>query len=447
MQEQDITQQTLSAMMGQYYKPSGAIGFLEGTILSNQPLTLRRHTLSSMYREIDIVRLIINMPIKDALAGGVLIHTDASDNIEKEIEDNIYKVLQAVEKVMIYNRLFGGSILLIDEGPSNGGQTENQATFQKRMSEPLNVKNGSSLQYIAVDPWSASGMETSVSQAIGRLDVLDDKEYKSKKFRERLTPSELKNIHFYHQGKMIVLNEVNESRILTLTNGILTPLEEPLYRGWGRSELEHCKVAIANLLKMLSSTTKQTQANGLILYKTIDTMDGANTRNEKTQEIAQLIQECGAVAISNDETIEVLEVEAGKMENLRIAYTNLSIASNIPQSRLLGESVSGLSNEDSSMTNYYRLLESARMEMMPIIKMLLKYEITARSKDFEALIDSLDITWKEPLKKETQADVIAKQTLQTNLINQLHDKGIVNDEELKQMIDKINILPTHFEGL
>jgi hypothetical protein len=447
MQEQDITQQTLSAMMGQYYKPSGAIGFLEGTILSNQPLTLRRHTLSSMYREIDIVRLIINMPIKDALAGGVLIHTDASDNIEKEIEDNIYKVLQAVEKVMIYNRLFGGSILLIDEGPSNGGQTENQATFQKRMSEPLNVKNGSSLQYIAVDPWSASGMATSVSQAIGRLDLLDEKEYKSKKFKERLTPSELKNIHFYHQGKMIVLNEVNESRILTLTNGILTPLEEPLYRGWGRSELEHCKVAIANLLKMLSSTTKQTQANGLILYKTIDTMDGANTRNEKTQEIAQLIQECGAVAISNDETIEVLEVEAGKMENLRIAYTNLSIASNIPQSRLLGESVSGLSNEDSSMTNYYRLLESARMEMMPIIKMLLKYEITARSKDFEALIDSLDITWKEPLKKETQADVIAKQTLQTNLINQLHDKGIVNDEELKQMIDKINILPTHFEGL
>ena len=92
----------------QLSQPTTIIENLRYSLISNL-----RTTLSWSYVEIGLIQTICNIPVQDALKGGLEIHTGQLE--QKELEElEIYMEekddIGTLEETAIWNRLYGGSV-------------------------------------------------------------------------------------------------------------------------------------------------------------------------------------------------------------------------------------------------------------------------------------------------------------------------------------------------
>ena len=434
-------QATLNYFLSTYavaVKESKATEWIEQNITSTLPITQRRHTLTSLYSQVGVAKTIIETPVRDALAGGITIKTNAEDATEEQLENQIDKILKTVQDLFIVARVFGGAVLLVDEGieVKEKKKDENREGFISRMQTELKITENSDITYHIIDPWKASNQTYSKISQDTNINSIE-------KQGELNHSATLQDITINTFGIDIHLEKVHKSRIKIIRNGLLIGNEYYTYRGWGRSELEHCKVEIANYLRTSAAVQKGLDANGTLIHTTSNTVNEQAESAKNVNGLGNAIKTASLIQIPEGDTITAVQVPQNVKEPVEQKMSALSSAVPMPMKKLFGLQAVGMSNDDSSLENYYRILKGLRQELKPVILQLLKYELQT-TKDYASIVDSLDIAFKEELVKQDlqQLHTVKRNKIQ-DLIN-LFEKGLIDNEKIMNMIDKLEYFPTSF---
>ncbi len=198
--------------------------------ISNQ-----RNLLSQMYVELGLVQTLCNVPVRDALRGGVMIKSQQLD--EQQLDELSGSVdrnndLNVIAQTAIWDRLFGGSATIVITG--------------QPPETPLVIENitpDEPLEFRAVDLWELF-WDMQAAQGFDPTDQQADIEFYS-----------------YYGVK------IHKSRVMKMT-GIEAPSYlRPRLRGWGMSACEALVRSLNQYLKATDLTFELLDEFKLDIYK------------------------------------------------------------------------------------------------------------------------------------------------------------------------------------
>lgn len=334
-----------------------------------------RQVLCQLYVEIGLVQTIVDVPVDDALRGGIEIKSKqlseeqiADLQVSLDRDDDINTVGQACK----WNRLFGGAgvLILTDQDPE----------------EPLDVEQigqdpDEALEFRAVDMWEL---------------------FWDKQNTEGYDPAiQTQNFEFYNY----YASQVHKSRVMRMKGYVAPSFIRPRLRGWGFSVVEALVRSINQYLKATDLGFEVLDEFKLDVYKIKNLVNSLLSPNGKQQ-----IQERVALANwqKNYQNAVVMDSEddfdhkqlsfAGLAEAM--AGIRMQVASDMrmPITKLFGQSAtSGLGNADQNDLENYNAMVESQVRNKIKFDLLRVCEIKCQ-KLFGVIPDDLSITFK-PLRE------------------------------------------------
>jgi uncharacterized protein len=307
-------------------------------------VTNQRFELNEFYTQQGIVQNIVNVPVEDALKGGIEIKTKQLE--PDQVEGIHYKMeeqddLSHLNEATTWVRLFGGAGLIILSGQE-----------KSKPFDPNKLKPGYPLDFRAADMWELpfASYKGNSSAQLG-LGLLDN----------------ATAFTYYDET-------IERSHVLTM-KGLRAPsLIRPRFLGWGVSVIEGCIDAINQYLKAVN-----------LLFEVLDEykIDYYKIKNFNTDLIVPGAQEAlfqrlmlmnqaknfnnAAVMDSEDDFIQKLLSFTGFAEIFEQIRMQFAASVTMPMSKIFGIPSAGFSSGEDDIENYNGMVESkVRNRIIPV---------------------------------------------------------------------------------
>ncbi len=377
-----------------------------------QLLSNMRQILSQIYVEHGLIQTIIDVPVDDALRGGVDITSEqlGEDDIHKlqthmEREDD----LNVFGRAMKWNRLFGGAGVL-------------PIMYQDPFM-PLDVASipiGMPIEFRAVDMWELFYNK----QNTGEFDVeLQEYEFD----------------YFNYYGK-----QLHRSRVFIMKGREAPSFIRPRLRGWGFSEIEPLINALNQWLKSNNLVFEVLDEFKLDVYQfqglknSIATKDGTDRVKARVQLMNATKNFQNAVVMDKDDIFDHKQLSFSGIAEMYAEFRmQIACAMRMPISKIFGVASSGFSSGEDDIENYNAMIESqirakCKYDLMKMI------EIRCQQL-FGYVPDDLEIDFK-PLRVLSAEQEENTKTQKFNRLILALDKGAIQYKQFAEAVNKDNIL-------
>lgn len=357
-------------------------------------VTNLRQILSEAYLEIGLVKTVVDVPVDDALRGGLEVKSKQLKPEELEVlvatidrEDDLAKAGRAGK----WDRLFGGGgvLVLTDQDPLT----------------PLDVSaitEDTPLRFKPVDMWELFWDRYDADEEV----AIDDDEAE---------PLDEGSEFFNYYGQ-----RVHKSRVFRLTGDEAPSFIRPRLRGWGVSVVEALVRSINQYLKATDLTYQVLDEFKVDVYK-IKNLTASLFSPQGRQKIATRVQMANfqknyqnAVTMDAEDDFDHKQVSfSGLGEAMMGIKQQVAADLRIPMTKLFGISSAGFNSGEDDIEVYNAMVESgprARLKK-PITRML---EIRCM-KLFGFVPD--DLTWKYKALRVLSA--VDEETVKTQKFNRL----------------------------
>lgn len=381
------------------------------------PLSLDRIALTYGYAGYGLVQTLIDIPVEDALRGGVEIETDELDVEELELlhtfrdenEDD-----EAVKETLKWCRLYGGGALLTE-----AGEEDPRTPFN-----PETLTPDSALRFIAADRWELVLTGASV------LNI-------NQPGLNNLTQQKINIPYMYYTVP------INDTRVKRVIGKKAPSFLRVRLQGWGMSELERCLRDINAFVKFQNVIFELIDEKKLDIFKIqqfnqmLASAEGTALIQKRIQLNSVLKNYKNATAMDvEDDFVQKELTMAGIADIYQELRQNLSASLGIPEAKLFGQSSSGFSSGQDTIENYNALVESGvRATMKP----LLKHTIDLRCQQLFGFVPAYKIKFK-PLRVLSEPEEEAVLTSRQNRALTLYDRQLFTAQELMESLDKDKLL-------
>lgn len=366
-----------------------------GPIIQNNiyaPLTINWQLLTYMYKTHGIIQTAIDMPVLDALRGGIELHSgELSSDELKELTDDIEEdgILDTIGEAEIWTRLYGGGGLII-----NSNQDP---------SQPFALKGLKKIAFYAANRWEFSAAKRTAS-----------------------------SFDFYG-------HKVDASRVLTLSGKAAPYVVRWQLQGWGMSEVERMVEDFNTYIRTKNVIYELLEEAKIDVWKlkglNAQLMSAAGTARtrERVQLTNQLKDFNNAVVLDmEDDFIQKQLTFAGLAEMKKENRIDISSALRMPLTKLFGLSASGFNSGEDDIENYNAMVESeVRQKLRRVIRKVLNMLCVVKfGGEFDISFDY------RPLRVMSSAEEEQIKTSKQNRIVQLYDRGLVNSKEIGDVLQK-----------
>ena len=404
--------QTLKNMLGDLL-PAQAMSTVQlsnmETLMENNrysPITLNRVMLAYLYSEHGLIQTAIEVPIIDALRGGLTITSpelDADDIQEFKIAQEEAGDMATLQEAMVWEDLFGGAALIInmDVNPAR--------PWDIKASKP------NKLEFYAADRWE---LNAGIRGGFG-----DD-------------PKEA-TYDFYG-------TKIHRTRLLELPGKKPPAFLRPQFQGWGYSKIEKMVRELNAFMKHNNLIFELLDEAKIDVYsiKNFNTSLMTATGTSKIQKRIQLGNQLknfnNAVILDTLDKYEQKQLSFGGLSDILIQLRiGIASAFRMPLTKLFGMSATGFNAGAEDLENYNATVES---EIRQRCRKAVRLVCSLRMLQMWGYVPKFDFEFK-PLRVMTEKeDEEVKTSRQTRLV-QLYDKALLTSEELGQAASSYGLLP------
>lgn len=371
-----------------------------------------RNTLSYLYSELGLVQAVVNVPVDDALRGGIMFKSkEINESEQKELQITMDREgdVSTAGWAAKWTRLYGGGgiMLLTDQDPM----------------EPFDVnqlKKGDKVDFRALDLWELFWDKQNIEGVtLG------------------LTDHEVEWYSYYGV-------HVHKTRVMRM-KGIEAPsFVRPRLRGWGLSVVEAFIRSLNQYLKAIDLTFEVLDEFKVDVYKVknlVNTLLSPNGQNLVKQRIQmanwQKNYQNALVMDSEDDWDHKQVSFAGLGEAM--AGIRMQVASDLrmPITKLFGTSVSaGFATDQNDMENYNSMVEAE-------VRQKLKYDLLRMAGIrcqtlFGYVPEDLEIEFK-PLRELSATDQEIVKTSKFTRLLQAQQAALITAQEFRENCNKGNL--------
>lgn len=369
-----------------------------------------RQLLSELYIEIGLVQTICDLPVDDALRGGVEIKSKQLDEGQiKELQISLDRDadLRTVGQAAKWNRLFGGAgvLILTDQDPET----------------PLDVEaigSDTPLEFRAVDMW----------------ELFWDKQ-NTEGYDPTIQQNDFETYSYYGV-------KVHKSRVMRMKGLEAPSFIRPRLRGWGFSVVEKLVRSINQYLKGTDLAFEVLDEFKLDVYKIKNLVNTLLSPNGE-QKIRARVQMANyqknyqnAVVMDSEDDFDHKQLSfAGLGEAMAGIRKQVASDMRMPATKLFGSTEnSGLGNgEQNDMENYNSMVESE-------VRDKIKYDVLRIceikcQRLFGMIPDDLELEFK-PLRVLTAVDQENVKTQKFNRVLQAKQAGELTTLEFRDACNK-----------
>lgn len=372
------------------------------------PLTIQWMMLAYMYKTHGIIQTAIDMPVLDAMRGGVEIQSDELDQDDiKELELAMSESqdLDAVTEAAIWMRLFGGGALILNTDDADS-------------VKELNEKKVSKLELYPVTRW-----ELIAPNRIGATNL-----------SPWLGASPLQAEHYMFFNK-----KIHHSRVLTLVGKAAPYIIRWQLQGWGMSEIEKMVEDFNSYIKTKNVVYELLEEAKIDVYKfkglnsQLVTAAGTAGVQDRVQTMNQIKNFQNAIMLDKEDEFEQKQITfAGLSDVMKQNMINMAGALRIPMTKLFGISASGFNSGEDDIENYNAMVESEiREKLKPTIKEIIRLRCQVLF-GFEP-----DVTFDfKPLRVMSSKEEEEIKASQHNRFLALYDRGLLDGKEMAEELQK-----------
>lgn len=367
------------------------------------PLTLQYQTIMYAYKSQAVLQNAIDMPVQDALRGGLDFRSDEldKDNL-KELEDHLEDIqfYLGVKTMEEWTRLFGGGAVIINT--------------EQDPAKPLSLRDlhGKRLSFAAASRWELQS---------------------STRYSEYYT--------FYGE-------RFHKSRVLTVS-GKEAPFQiRWMLSDWGLSEIEklnepfniflRTQNAIYDLLKEAKVDVFQFEG----FLSQLASQAGTQRAIARVQMMNQAKNSSNALIMDMKDKYEQKQVTFGGLAEMAVQNRiSLASATRIPMNKLFGTGAVGFSSGEDDIENYNAMVESeVREHLRPTLRKLLDLiSINLWGEDFDMSFDF------KPLRVMSSDQEEEIKTKKHARYMSLAQAGFLNPQEFMQLEQKEKLIPIESE--
>lgn len=408
----------------------GAIG---GTTLS-QDWTLyknlrwylisnNRSLLSEMYAELGLIQTIVDIPVEDALRGGIDIFSkqmspDEIANLQVQLKS--HNDIEQAKQAFKWTRLYGGGGILIIT-------TQDPTT-------PLSIdaiNPSTPLEFRGIDMWEmffgrTNTNETSVQMLSSEAENV-----------EQLSDSLSQSYNYYGE-------KVDISRILKL-NGITAPsFLRPKLRGWGMSVVESLIRSINQYLKSTDLSFEVLDEFKLDIFKikglveSLAVAGGAERVKQRIDLANRQKNFQNALTMDKEDEYDQKQLSwAGLGEIMQQNRMQIASDMRIPMTKLFGQSAAGFNSGEDDIEVYNAMIESSirskiQADLLTVVKLRCKQVYGVVPTDLEIEFKPLRV-----LSGEQEQNVRTQKF--SNLL-QARQAGEITSQEFRDGCNKDHLL-------
>lgn len=395
--------QLTTGLMGQSMFGQAPITSFNPALQNNiyAPVTLMWTMLMYMYRTHGLIQTAIDMPVLDALRGGLELQSDelsADDLAELDEYLDEHGILTRIGDAFTWARLFGGGAIVVNS--------------EADPTEPLGdeVRDGGQIELYDASRWELTC--------------------------ERRLPKSGQYGFYGHT--------LDQSRVMTIVGKRAPWILRAQLSDWGMSEVErmledfNLYVRNRNVIYELLQEAKVDVYTLEGFKAQLATSQGTQMTVKRVQMMNQLKDFNNALILDKNDAYEQKQVSFGGMAEI-MKENRMAIASalRMPMAKLFGMGAAGFSSGEDDIENYNSLVESeVRQPMRQIIRKVLKLVVQ------NLFGDDLDIRFNyKPLRVLSSTEEENLKTSKQNRYLALYEKMIVDSRELGEMLRKDNLSP------
>ncbi|MFI5342820.1 MAG: anti-CBASS protein Acb1 family protein [Chlamydiales bacterium] len=376
-----------------------------------------RQLLTELYAEIGVVQTITDVPVDDALRGGIDITSKQLS--EDQVHDLIVatkreKLLKIIGQTAKWTRLYGGGGTLIITGED--ADTPFDVTKLKK-GDHASFRSGDMWEFFW-DKQNTEGYDT----------VLDQEDF-----------------DFYS----FYGNPVHKTRVMKMVGMEAPSFIQPRLRGWGMSECERLVRPLNQYLKATDVSFEVIDEFKLDIYKIKDltnTLFGPNGYEKVRERIAIANRQKNyqnAVVLDSLDDYDHKQLSFAGLDDVMDGI-RMQIASELrmPLTKLFGISAAGFNSGEDDLEVYNAMVESqvrTKIEF-DILRMLeIKCQVM-----FGFIPDDLEIHFK-PLRMMTTEQEQTSKTQEFQRVLQTRQAGEMSSLEFRQAVNKAKLIPIQLE--
>ena len=382
------------------------------------PITIDWLTLTYMYKTHGIIQAGVEMPVLDAIRGGLEFKSsqlDADDIklILDYIEEN--DVFAKIVETATWGRLYGGGALVVnilDQDPES----------------PLVLKQSDAdIQLYAANRWEfGMGFRADNPVDLALMPGVN--------FDFRYSPS----YSFY--GK-----KVDKSRVLDFAGKAPPALLRWQLQGWGMSEIERVVEDFNAYIKHNNVVYDLLENAKLDIFKIQDlasqllTPTGTSIIYNRLQRMNQLKNFHNALILDKVDDYEQKQITfSGLAEMKKEIRIGMASAWRMPMTKLFGLSASGFNSGEDDIENYNGIVESeVRQKLRPLIRKIVKIIVV------HLFGTEMDIHFDfKPLRVLSAVEEETVKTSKQNRHLAIYDRGLYTPQELMEELGKEQLVPT-----
>jgi hypothetical protein len=366
------------------------------------PVTLMWTMLMYMYKTHGLIQTAIDMPVLDALRGGLDLHSNELDTDDLgKLDDYLeeHAILERIGDAFIWARLFGGGALIINtEGDCH---------------EPIGdeIVNGGQIEFYDACRWELTA--------------------------ERRIP---KSGLYGFYGK-----QLHKSRVITILGKRAPWLIRAQLSDWGMSEIERMFEDF-NLFTRNRNVIYQLLEEAKVDVYTLDgftaqlaSSTGTALTTKRIQTMNQIKNFNNALIMDAKDKYEQKQINFGGLaEMMKENRMGIAAALRMPMSKIFGIPASGISGSgEDDIENYNGMIESeVRQPMKQVIRKVLKIVVK------NLFGDELDVNFKfKPLRILSGADEESIKSSKSTRYMALFEHMLLNSKEMGEIMQKENLVP------
>lgn len=370
-----------------------------------------RDELNALYSTNWIASKVVDIPVDDALKDDRIISTKNPEDLK--VFEKAYKSFNIDDKVKNlgkWSRAFGGAVIII-------------VTDDDKMDTPLiieNLKQGQLKNLVVLDRFDITNVTVE---------------------RDPLSRNYLKPLYYQLANNA---TNIHYSRVIHLDGDTTTNYNKDLLNGWGLSIYEKAWNTLYNATvspDLLSNILLQSNQD---VYKIAGLNEAiTNDQDELVTKRLEVIQQSksifnGIALDKEDDYINIAKNFSGLDAINKAFFENVSGAFDIPYSRLMGISSTGLNvTGDGDLSNYYDSIEALRdtyKRVYDIIDKVMQYHLFG--KDIGLTFEWASL-WQLSDLEQAQLD-----KANADVDNLYFNMGVVTELDIKSKLVKDNRYPT-----
>ena len=369
------------------------------------PLTLDWTILMYAYKSHGLIQTLCDMPVLDALRGGITIRSKQLDEDEiSELEDLIEHkgVLDTIATAKIWTRLFGGGgLILATAAPIN------EALDYKQLAKDGRLEMYACNRWELAAPWRTAE-------------------------------------HYNFYGKTI-----DASRVITMVGKEAPYMLRWQLSGWGMSELERVIEDFNTYIRVKNVIYELLYEAKVDVYKFKDfaaqmlSAEAETATNRRMQIMNSQKNYNSALLLDKEDEFDQRQITfSGLAEIYREARTELACSLRMPMSKLFGIPSTGFSSGEDDIENYNGMIESEiRRPLRPVIRKVLDILCVVL---FGDIPDDIDFDFK-PLRVLGAKEEEEINNSKFNRLMTLYDKGLIDPKELGEMLAKEKLIDSEID--